>query len=289
MVIIRKINWFQEIDETLIVHRTLQLFGTFIAIYCFRNLSPHTPFNYIFFIALLLQLALYKQPLYKPQLWYTILIFLIVRLLKDYYLAANHLFVSIYITLSIIIYLHNGKQANVLYKNCQLILGLVLFLSGFQKLISPEYTSGHFFEYMVYKGDFLWPLRFLSAEFKTITAANSEIISQTRLIYEKGTTFQALTAPFENLQPFSKIMAQVSIWLELLSGIAMLVNGKKWYAHLLAAITILGVAVTREEFGFLSLLTLAAMPLCRWRSLHIFYVILIVLFHAGIVIRLGFN
>lgn len=278
----------QQANATQSIKLTLQLFFTFIVIFSTRHQSPYVYLNFAFFIALLLQLALVTNALMKPLFWYTILFFLAIRLYADYYLAANHLFVCIYLTLAILVYLHTGKDEGVLRKNFQIILGLVLFFSGFQKLISGGYTHGQFFEYMLYRGDFLWPLKYLSPHFAAATQANKALMQEAAQSYGIAGTVPLLTAPIPHAAAVARVLTHTSVWLEIVAGIAVLFSGKKWYAHALAAATIIGVAITRQEFGFLSLLTISALPLCRWRWLLHAYTVLIVLLHAGIIIRLGF-
>ncbi len=266
----------------------MQLFLGFFILFLVRYQTPGLFLNFSFFLILIAQFVFSKSPQKNTGFWGSICLFLTYKLLVTYFQAANHIFIALYISLAFLIYFLWGKKKEVLQTNMLLILGLTLLFSGFQKIASTDYRSGDYFLYMMQRGDFLWPLKHLSQTYRSITAANLEIINNSRGIYPEYTSFLALSMPMGHAKNVAVYLSYFSIGIELLSGCLILVKPRAFISHALVLTTIFGVFITRQETGFLTLLCVLGLVLSENKYLQFTYAATAVVFLGLILLGVGF-
>lgn len=287
-----KINTLNNLPDLTKPERTIDyakgLFLGFFILFLIRYQTPGLLLNFSFFLLIIAQFIFYKSPQDKTGFWLTISFFLAYKLLTTYFQAANHLFIALYISLAFLLYHLSGKKEEFLQTNMTWILGLTLLLSGFQKLASPDYRSGAYFLYMLQRGDFLWPLKHLSQSFDEITRANLEMLNNSRGIYPENASFESLIMPFSKARVFAFYLSIISIGLELLAGLLILLKPKALLTHAVVLATVLGVFITRQETGFLTLLSLMGLILSENKYVRLIYTTLGIIFLALILLGAGF-
>ncbi len=282
-------NDFKNIKSVLNDHISLAilLLFSFLSILFIRI---HNPYLYLTILFLLITFALlffHKKPLTTPCLWLICFLFLATYISSDYYVRGNHIFVTAFVCLAVAIYYLNKANAEVLQTNMIHILSIILFFSGFHKLLSTEYRSGAYFSYMLHRGEFLWTLNYIFPSFKSIAQENLLVLSSSASVYP-GNTAIPLNFPIVHGKQISFILSQASIYLEIIAGLAVLLKPKHWITHILLLTTIMGVAVTRQEFGFLSTLCICSLILAEHMFFRIAYPLLTIAFLALIIVRIGF-
>jgi len=279
---------FSSVKPERTIELAIQLFLGFAILYLVRNQTPSVLFNFLCLLAITSQFILSKKIKQSILFWFCMCLFFAFKLLTTYFQAANHLFIAFYLSLAFIVFFITRQNGSILRKNVQLILGLALLFSGIQKIVSSDYYSGAYFYYMLQRGDFLWPLKYLSVSFQEITSYNMKVLESSRSVYPGGATFEALKTPFSGAKTMSYYLSVVSIALELGAGIIILVKPKSFITHLLILATIWGVFFTRQEVGFLTLLTVMGLLLAENKYFIWFYTATGIIFLSLILVRIGF-
>jgi hypothetical protein len=279
---------FTSVKPERIIELAIQLFLGFVILFLVRYQTTGIVVNLLFLLAIAAQFILLKKPQKSIGFWFSLSLFFSYKLLTTYFQAANHLFIALYLSLAFLVFFITQQNAGILRKNIQLILGLALLFSGIQKIVSSDYYSGAYFYYMLQRGDFLWPLKHLSASFQEITSYNMMVLESSRSIYPGGATFEALKTPFSGAKTMSYYLSVVSIALELGAGIAILIKPKSLITHLLVLATIWGVFFTRQEAGFLTLLTVMGLVLTEKKYFVWSYLATGIVFLSLILLGVGF-
>lgn len=91
---------------------------------------------------------IFKPLRYSPLFWWTVAGCLVHMIVINWAWADNHKYVMSYFCVGIAMSLHvtTENRIDVLCTNARCILGLSMIFATIWKLISPEYTSGAFFE-----------------------------------------------------------------------------------------------------------------------------------------------
>lgn len=282
------LNW-KHIKEVIFDEKYLglNLLFLFIVIYIIKTGGDHHKVKFFLLCFGLTFLILFVKKIKQPLLWYFFLIILIHDLISDYFVRANHHFFLIYLIVLTIIYLHNQHLENFV-TNIKLLLVIVLFFSGIQKLLSPQFISGDFYYYMINTGKFFKPIFYFSQETNDIIASNKAQILE--LKRSEPNSYESIY--FENVYPnlnvISRVYAWVSIIIELAGAVMILWKPKNLITHILFIMIILGVFLTRLESGFLALLAISGVWLTDSLKIRAIYVAMTILFFALIITNLGF-
>lgn len=241
----------------------------------------------ILFIGLLFWFFLRKR-IKHPIIWIVSFGLLSVDLYFSYFSAANHHFMLMFMTLSVILYSYHQRH-EILEKNIQLLVVIVLLGSVLQKLMSTQFMEGDFFYYMLNRG-------YLFKNFHDFFPNALEIASNNR---KNVLAFQAtdpnlresivLENIFPNLGLFSLIFAWGTVALESVVGIAILLKPRSKATHLLFIVMIVGVLLTNLETGFMALLAICGIFLCRNIYLRFLYVLICMACITLIITKIGFH
>jgi hypothetical protein len=112
----------------------------------------------------------------NPLFWSVWFLYFFITLGRNYYLVANHHFVVCYVLAAVILHqITNLKNESYLHFHVRFILLTILMFGAFQKLLSPAYISGAFFQLEMDMNYFLQPLNFIVPEWQEITNGNKDL------------------------------------------------------------------------------------------------------------------
>lgn len=265
----------------------LKLLFIFMVIYLVSTGGDHKRIKLFLVCAGLFLVALFVKKIAQPLLWYIFLTILISDLICDYFVRANHHFLLIYITILIIIYLHNSKLDDLI-TNIKLLLAIVLIFSGIQKLMSPQFVSGDFYYYMINIGSFFKPILHLNQEMNDIIISNKDQIAELGTSNPNALGTVKLQNVIPNLDVISRVYAWFSIVMELITGLLILWKPKHLFTHILLILLILGIFLTRLENGFMALLAISGIWLSESTKVRFAYVTMTILFFALMITKIGF-
>jgi len=283
-----RLNWSQ-IKQQLSDRNALglKLLFIFMVIYIISTGSDHKKIKLFLIVAGLFLVVFLVKKITQPLLWYIFLTILISDLICDYFVRANHHFLLIYITLLIIIFLHNSKLEDLI-TNIKLLLVIVLLFSGIQKLLSPQFISGDFYYYMINTGSFFKPILNFNQDINDIIISNKAQIAELGILNPNALNTVKLQNVIPNLDIISRVYAWFSIAMELITGLLILWKPKHLFTHILFILLILGIFFTRLENGFMALLAISGIWLTNNYMIRAIYTILTIVFLSLIVTHIGF-
>ncbi|MEZ4803653.1 MAG: hypothetical protein R2797_12850 [Gelidibacter sp.] len=265
----------------------LKLLLIFITVYLISTGMDHKRVKLPLLCIGLFLIVFFVKNLRQPLLWYIFLTILISDLICDYFVRANHHFLLIYITILVIIFLHNGQYEDFI-TNIKLLAVIVLLFSGIQKLVSPQFVSGDFYYYMINTGSFFKPLLYFNPEMKQIVAHNHAQISELALLDPNTSKIVTFQNVLPNLAIISHIFAWFTIIIEMGTAILIFLKPKHLVTHALFISLILGIFLTRLENGFLTLLAISGIWLSEHTRIRAIYSVLAIVFITLIIINIGF-
>lgn len=220
--------------------------------------------------------------------WVVFLGLLVIDLYHDYFWVANHHFMLTFMVLSVLIYSYH-KRSDILLKNIQLILVIVVMASALQKLMSDQFMSGDFYYYMVNRGSFFRKFINLFPESLEIATNNAESVLALKETDPNIGESTLVKDIFSNVASASIIFAWATVIIELLVAIAILLKPKSAWTHLLFSIMILGILCTRLETGFMALLAICGVFLCSNIKIRLLYTVIVLGCFLLIVTKLGYH
>ena len=223
----------------------------------------------------------------QPLLWYIFLIILISDLISDYFVRANHHFLMIYITVVIIVFLHNSRL-EIFTSNIKYLVVIVLFFAGIQKLISSNFISGDYYFHMINIGGFFKPILYYNPDMIDTIISNKELISE--LNQTDPNQFETITLKplVPHLDSFSFVLAWMTIIMEMVAAILILWKPKHLVTHLVFIFLIMGIFFTRYENGFLTLLAISGLWLTENIRIKAAYALLAIISLSFIITGIGF-
>lgn len=213
---------------------------------------------------------------------------LLIDLSFDYFWVANHHFMLIFIVLSVLLYSYY-KREDVLLKNVQIILVLVVLVSGLQKLMSEQFMNGNFYFYMMNRGSLFRKFIDFFPDIIEIASNNRESIEALKNTDPNIGQSIVLKSVFPKLNLMSQIFAWVTVIIEILVAIAILIKPKSFWTHLLFSAMIIGILCTRLETGFMALLAICGIFLCNNLKLRFLYTLIVIGCFLFIVTKLGYH
>jgi hypothetical protein len=192
-----------------------------------------------------------------------------------------------FLVFPVIVFSYN-KNVDILLKNMQLLLTIVVIASALQKLISPQFMSGDFYYFMANRG-YLFNafLRFFPESLEVIKS-NSQSIKTLQDTDPNLLKSIVLSDISPYLSKVSPIFAWITVAVEFIVAIALLWKPKSTLTHLLYAGMILGILCTRLETGFMALLAIGGIFLCQNVKLRLLYVMIVIGCLTLVVTQRGF-
>ena len=221
-------------------------------------------------------------------IYITLFALLIVDLFHDYFWVANHHFMLLFMVLSVIIYFYH-KRTDILLKNIQILFVVVVLTSVLQKLMSSQFMSGDFYYYMINRGTLFRNIIRFFPESLEIAKSNAKNLFDLHAKDPNLGNSIELKNIFPNLGAISQLFAWVTVTFEMIVAFAILWKPKSTWAHLLLILMIIGILCTRFETGFMALLALSGLFLCRKIYLTLIYVLLLSGCIVLIFTKLGFH
>ncbi|WP_400080738.1 hypothetical protein [Winogradskyella sp. R77965] len=241
----------------------------------------------LFFIGLL-SWFLWRDRIKHPIIWIVFLVTLLLDLYHSYFWVANHHFMLLFMVLSIIFFYYHKSQ-NILLINIQIIVIIVVLTSALQKLLSSQFVSGDFYYYMMNRGKlFNFFINFFP-EIHQVAESNEESLLA---LYATDPNLEqsiVLKDVVPNLRLISLIFSWVTVAVEFLVAVALIWKPRSMWTHLLFAGMILGILCVRFETGFMGLLAICGLFLCKNLKLRVLYTIIVMACISLIVTKIGFH
>jgi hypothetical protein len=282
------INW-RTIKEILTDKSALgiNLLFIFLLVYIISTGNDHRNIKLPTLIIGISLIIFYVNNLRQPLLWYIFLVILLFDLIGGYYVRANHHFLLIYVTLVVIIYLHNDR-IELFTTNVKFLLVIVLMFSGIQKLFSPQFISGDFTYYMINTGRFFKPILYFNQDMNDIIFNNNQQLLEFKRTEPNGMGSTTFNNVIPNMDVVSRLFAWMTISVEIIAGLLLLWKPKNIGTHLFFILLILGIFFTRLENGFLALLATSGIWLTDNIRIKALYAFLSVVFLSLIITGIGF-
>lgn len=241
----------------------------------------------ILFLGLLIWFFL-RDKTKHPIIWLVFLTLLLCDFWHSYFWVANHHFMITFIVLSVIAYMYHQRK-EVLQKNIQIILVIVILTSVVQKLMSNQFTSGNFYYFMINKGVLFQFIMKFFPESLEVVKSNSESYLN---LWETNPN-DGQTIVFKNITPnigyISLLFAKITIAFEFIVAMAILWKPKKTWAHLLLILMIFGVLLTRLETAFMAILASCGLFLCSNYKLKLSYILIVLGCVTLMVTKVGYH
>ncbi|HUH27111.1 hypothetical protein [Gelidibacter sp.] len=223
-----------------------------------------------------------------PIIWITFFVLLAVDLCFKYFWVANHHFMLMFMVLSVLIYSYH-KRPDILLTNIQILLVIVVLTSVVQKLMSPQFMSGDFYYYMTNRGALFRNFINFFPEKLEIVKSNSKSVFDLHALDPNLEDHIVFKNVLPNLGSISIIFVWVTVVIELVVAIALLFKPKSLWTHLFFAAMILGILCTRFETGFMALLSIGGLYLCKNLYLQLLYVLIVIGCFILILTKLGYH
>ncbi|WP_179352244.1 hypothetical protein [Winogradskyella vidalii] len=213
---------------------------------------------------------------------------LIIDLCYLYFRVANHHFMLLFMVLPVIGYSYH-QRIEILSKNMQFLLVIVIMTSVIQKLLSSQFMSGDFYYYMMNRGG-------MFSRFINFFPENLDVIKENKInIIALNDTNPndlktiVLKDIFKNLGFMSLVFAWVTVIVESIVAISILWKPRSTWVHILFTFMIIGILCTRLETGFMALLAICGLILCNNSFLRLVYVLIVLGCITLIVTKIGFH
>ena len=189
---------------------------------------------------------------------------------------------------SVILYLYH-KRSDILQKNIQMLLVVVLMASVVQKLMSTQFMSGDFYYYMFNRGSLFGVFLNFFPESLAIAKSNVQNVLTLQKIDPNIKESIIIKDVFPNVGVVSHVFAWVTVVIEFIVAMALLWKPKSTWTQLIFAMLILGILFTRLETGFMGLLAICGLFLCNNSKIRFLFVLIVMGCLTLIVTRLGYH
>jgi hypothetical protein len=241
----------------------------------------------VLFVGLLIWFLVRKKTKY-PIIWIVFFVLLVLDLCFSYFWVANHHFMLMFMVLSIIVFNYH-KRHDILLKNMQVLLFIVVITSVMQKLMSNQFMNGNFYYYMINRGSIFGVFFNFLPDSLEVAKSNSENISTLYDLNPNNAKSIVLKDVFSNLGLISVIFAWVTVVLEFIVAIAILCKPRSTWTHLFLIVMILGILCTRFETGFMVLLAICGIFLCNNLKLRLLYTLIVIGCIVMMITKLGYH
>jgi hypothetical protein len=268
----------------------LQCTAMLILLYIAKHPFPNTVLKFVFFAGMLSIFIFSANPLSSLKTWTLFLIYILFFLITKFLWVANHHFVAAYMIIAILMYLSTTDHQEVRLRfHIRFMLGAVLAISAFHKILSPTFMNGTFFLYEMEMHHFLKPLKWAMPGWESAVRQNNKLLND--LIQTNPNTLTAvpLIKPVSNIYSIATSATWLAVFLEVLAGIAVWIWPQKKATHVILLATLAGVFFMRFETGFLSLLATMGLLLAPGKNFRLVYVTCIIIFAAMIITGIGIH
>ncbi len=220
---------------------------------------------YVFPILIFILLFVFIDKSYfqKPLFWGSVILLLIPHLFVNYFSAANHFFITIYILIILCISsIFKNDQEHILRLNAKYILAVLMIFAVIQKLISEEFMSGQTIGYMGYTGQLFKLPTWFFPEIKDAVGFNHQQINKE--ILDLPVTF-SLKQPFPYFKEFSLLFTYITIFAEIIFA-ALLFVKSEFLKNSFFALFVFALILTRQETGFILLVSILLMMQLKDKS-----------------------
>ncbi len=262
----------------------LIVLGAYAFIMADQNIRWKVP---LLFVGLLTWLFL-RHKTKHPIIWIVLLTLLFSDLYNLYFRVANHHFMLTFMVLSIISYTYHNRN-DVLFKNIQLLLVIVVMTSAFQKVFSSQFMSGDFYYYLLSRGYIFDLILNNFPEYLEIIEINNKNILALQETDPNLRQSIVLKDSLKNISLICQIYAWITILIEFLVALAILFKPKSIWTHLLLIVLIIGILCARLEVGFMSLLAISGLYLCGNVKLRLFYTMIALGCLTFIIAKIGYH
>ena len=221
-------------------------------------------------------------------LWIIFFVLLLLDLYHFYFRVANHHFMLMFIVLIVGSFSYH-KRGDVLQKNIQMLLVVILTASVVQKLMSSQFMSGDFYYYMANRGYLFRNFLNFFPENLEIAKSNSQRILALQDTDPNFAQHIVSNDILPNLGKISLIYVWLTVIVEVVVAIALSWRPKNIWTHLLFLAMIFGILCTRLETGFMALLAICGIMLCSNVKLRLLYAVIVIGCITLIVTKLGYH
>ncbi|WP_405572309.1 hypothetical protein [Winogradskyella sp. Asnod2-B02-A] len=283
-------KYWSDIQNTLKdnIALAIHLLLFFLSVYIFITAEKYGLWKSPILVLVIFCWFFLRNKTKHPIIWIAVFTLLVFDLYPFYFRVANHHFVLTFMVLSVILYLYH-KRSHILLKNIQMLLVVVVAASAIQKLISNQFMSGEFYYYMLNRGFVFNVFHPLFSESLEVAKSNSEQILELQATDPNTKGSVVLTNIFPNLGLFSLVFAWITVAVEFIVAIAILWKPKSKWVHLLFIMMILSILCTRLETGFMALLAICGLFLCRNVKLKLVYTLIVIVCMSLIITKIGFH
>lgn len=283
-------KYWSDIQDTLKdnIVLAIQLLLFFLAVYIFITGEKYGFWKSPIIVIILFSWFFLRNKTKHPITWIALLALLVFDLYLFYFRVANHHFVLTFMVLSVILYFYHN-QSDILLKNIQMLLVVVVAASAIQKLMSSQFMSGEFYYYMMNRGFVFNVFHPLFSESLEVAKSNSDQILELQATDPNIKGSIVLANVFPNLGLFSLIFAWVTVFVEFIVAMAILWKPRSKWVHLLFIMMIFSILCTRLETGFMALLAICGMFLCRNLKLRLLYALIVIVCFSLIITKIGFH
>lgn len=227
----------------------------------------------------------FKQ--YKVIFWGAVIGLLSLELFTFYYIAANHLFVMLYLGILLFFAHFFNNDTDYLPKSSAFLLFVIMLMGGFQKTLSSNFMEGTFLMDMFVLGQLF---EFL----ELIPVVNDYFMENKKILFDCYKNFSE--TPNAQLQPlFSaqflliKTLSWIVFLSEILFAFAFFIKNQ-WIKQTYFVLVLSFILITRLETGFiamLSLLLLAQVPQSGFMYHRAFYILIYIACISLILAKIG--
>ena len=243
---------------------------------CLNGFEDNSPFIVVF---LLFGVSLNR---FKILLWGSICLYLSFVIAKNYFILANHHFLSCYISLLFVIaaFFNLGIKQQILEWNSRWLIVLVIGLSAMQKLFSPNYLNGSFYMLSFAHGAFFPLVLEVVPSWAKSVESNQALIKHFIDTANLSKDYVQLKYPFSYFNAFILFFIYFIVISEIAISLLFILFHESKITHYCYLITLSIISLSRPEYGFLSLMTLLGFITSyrNHRRISFIYLFIIVLF-----------
>ena len=224
--------------------------------------------------------------------WVSILLLLLLSVLQDWTMPANHDYLLIYF-ISIVL-LSSSSDASIsdarLETHSLILFVLTFCLAGLQKLLSPQFIDGSYLSYAYHSGHFTPFLLNKIAFFNESFQNNQEILKELMQSDPNLGKVSTLGYRITGSEPFFKYLSWTVVLIEFIIGVmAIFFRKSKVFLWLVLAFCTL-VFLARPE-GFVCVMLILVWPHLPEKKgkIHYAYLLVMILILAMIVLNKAFR
>ncbi len=248
-------NYFYKLNR--LSKTTLLSFGFLIVMLIMipKMYSLGYYFKIFWIFVVMAMLAFNKTPKVQWLGWSICLVFIGYEISQNYFYVANHVFLLFYIALIGFVAMFYPYGSNkIIDFNAKMVLSLVLFFGGLQKIVASPFLEGDLMHFMFMRGE-LGNVLFSADFFQNYFIENKESMAEFRADLPSETTQIQMPLLIKNQHLLFYSFSIFVIVIELFLAILVWSNHQKTKL-ICFLLFLIGVMLTRLETGFISLLCL---------------------------------